>query len=130
MNKILIIGQSLSMKFPNSLPWQKGASSKRLWKWFGVDDYDELKNIAICKNINQFRNDYGIYSLIYDNNVNKVFLVGKTAQEMFPYKFKNGVSIVRIESLVFCAIPHPSGLNVSCNYKDKKIIKTIKEALR
>ena len=125
----LIVGQELNKGFTRSKPFEKGNSAKRLLRWFNVSSYKELSKKHYIKNrFPEFKDKMIFYTFIYDNKIKKIILVGKKAQELFPYDTM--MQIRKIENLVVCGILHPSGLNVNCNGKDEVILRLIKEVIK
>lgn len=123
-NKVLIVGQENSLKFPNARPWSCGASSERLWSWFNVKSFKELSKFADTFNVNN-KEDISIDEKINRGRYEMIFLIGSVANEAYERRRL----FIRHEHMAERLL-HPSGRNFQCNFKDSDMYAVIKHALQ
>jgi hypothetical protein len=126
--KIIVIGEKLNDKHPRCRPFSRGQTARRVWKWLGYKSYREFREHADAINI--------IPKYLCSNKLDKkiskykyIILLGRIAQRAVFDIHKMSIRSTRVMSRIFVMLPHPSGLNISCNHKDEKIIRLI-ESLR
>ena len=143
--KILVIGQAPSRTsniYSRHLAWSRGPSARRLWKWFKVQNRNELLSVAdlthaipwlegVDKKGDKIPTDRLVLARLKRrliakfryNRYRKVILVGKFAENLISdYLIENRIKYI--------CLPHPSGVNIKCNGQDSNIKRRITNFLK